>query len=140
MFAGQYVTPYERACADISAERYNNLLPGIFPHLDNIPKAHLPSVALLYGIGGNILFLPTTIQREIIRNAWHLRRHRGTRAAFDRAGIVLGVCIALNIHDDPSDGIRTVNIELCLPSYSASVVWTEYVRVSFFGYCRLLCD
>ena len=110
MFSGQYVTNYERACADVSSERYNQIFPlGIFPKLDVVPEAHLPSVGLLYGLGGNILFLPADIQREMIRNAWYFRRFRTTQAAFDRAAMVLGVCISLDIHDDPNDGIRTVD-------------------------------
>ena len=128
LHSGQYTTPFERASSELNAERYNGLLPYFFPDIDNMPVEMLPYIAYLYGIDGNIEFLPELVQRAIIKNSWYFYNTLGTQAALDKAEEILEIDITHTIADI-SDGKRGIAIEISPPSYAVSDSnWAQYVR------------
>ena len=128
LHSGQYTTPFELASSELNAERYNNLLPYFFPDVDNIPVELLPYIAYLYGIDGNIEFLPEEVRRAIIKNSWYFYDNLGTQAALDKAEEVLEINITHTI-SDIANGLRGIAITISPPIYAiADPNWAQYIR------------
>ena len=126
-FNGQFITPVEEALADFELER----LPGLVPHeLFDVARTSvsvLPFLAFMFGIEGNIEFLPENVRRAIISNGHFFWNNVGTQAALDRAEEVLEVSITYTVVT--VNTVETINIIVSPPAYAiGDANWATYIR------------